>query len=133
MLKKYYLGRFFWALIPVKWYQNMSGFASDRKYQTGNIVLNLLHHFKFIQNQFQICFKFASKFALFLTSFQKFPLIGFRKLFTHFSLFQIYFRSKLICLKMKQNLEMIPFGNIYFGAYQITFFSQSNVYYYQHN
>ena len=27
MLKKYYLGRFFWATIPHKQYQNMSGFA----------------------------------------------------------------------------------------------------------
>ena len=28
MLKKYYLGLFFWVPIPVKQYQNMSGFAS---------------------------------------------------------------------------------------------------------
>ena len=27
MLKKYYLGRFFWAPILVKWYQNTSGFG----------------------------------------------------------------------------------------------------------
>ena len=27
MLKKYYLGGFFWTPIPHKWYQNMSGFA----------------------------------------------------------------------------------------------------------
>ena len=27
MLKKYYLGGFFWAPIPVKQYQNTSGFA----------------------------------------------------------------------------------------------------------
>ena len=29
MLKKYYLGGFFWAPIPVKRYQNTSGFASE--------------------------------------------------------------------------------------------------------
>ena len=31
MLKKYYLGGFFFflVLIPLKWYQNMSGFAGD--------------------------------------------------------------------------------------------------------
>ena len=27
MLKKYYLGAFFWAPIPHKWYQNISEFA----------------------------------------------------------------------------------------------------------
>ena len=30
MLKKYYLGGFFWAPILLKWYQNMSGFACVR-------------------------------------------------------------------------------------------------------
>ena len=30
MLKKYYLGGFFWAPIPVKRYQNTSGFAGER-------------------------------------------------------------------------------------------------------
>ena len=29
MLKKYYLGGFFWAPILLKWYQNMSGFTAD--------------------------------------------------------------------------------------------------------
>ena len=29
MLKKYYLGGFFWVPIPIKQYQNMSGFTSD--------------------------------------------------------------------------------------------------------
>ena len=29
MLKKYYLGGFFWAPIPVKQYQNTSGFAAS--------------------------------------------------------------------------------------------------------
>ena len=29
MLKTYYLGRFFWVPIPIKQYQNMSGFAGD--------------------------------------------------------------------------------------------------------
>ena len=29
MLKKYYLGGFFWAPIPLKRYQNTSGFAAD--------------------------------------------------------------------------------------------------------
>ena len=29
MLKKYYLGGFFWAPIQVKWYQNTYGFAGD--------------------------------------------------------------------------------------------------------
>ena len=28
MLKKYYLGEFFWAPIQVKWYQNTTGFTS---------------------------------------------------------------------------------------------------------
>ena len=32
MLKKYYLGRFFWAPIPVKRYQNLSGFAGVNTY-----------------------------------------------------------------------------------------------------
>ena len=31
MLKKYYLGGFFWAPIPVKRYQNTSGFAGANK------------------------------------------------------------------------------------------------------
>ena len=32
MSKKYYLGEFFWVPIPVKRYQNMSGFASGNTY-----------------------------------------------------------------------------------------------------
>ena len=36
MLKKYYLGRFFWAPIPHKWYQNTSEFAAAY-YQSAQI------------------------------------------------------------------------------------------------
>ena len=36
MLKKYYLGGFFWAPIPVKWYQNNSGFAGGLGNQKPN-------------------------------------------------------------------------------------------------
>ena len=34
MLKKYYLGGFFWAPIPHKRYQNTSGFAAAQELQT---------------------------------------------------------------------------------------------------
>ena len=50
MLKKYYLGRFFWVPIPVKRYQHTSGFASyivlyEATSQNGNFFVEILSKF----------------------------------------------------------------------------------------
>ena len=44
MLKKYYLGRFFWVPILYKWYQNTSGFEADkvRKNNTADQMMYVL-------------------------------------------------------------------------------------------
>ena len=91
-------------------------------------MINLLSSFgiyKFALNSFQICFvyvsdslliryKFASKFAPFLSFFLTFALICFRKFFPPFNSFPICFRSMLICSKM-ETICQIQWGNWYFG------------------
>ena len=39
LLKKYYIGVFFWAPIPHKWYQNTSGFAGGKKRMTDLVCI----------------------------------------------------------------------------------------------
>ena len=46
MLKKYYLGRFFWVPILVKWYQNMSGSPVLRVKNQQSQVIGKKSHFE---------------------------------------------------------------------------------------
>ena len=49
MLKKCYLGTFFWAPIPHKPYQNMSGFAGETTIEYSSMIAKNVPQFTEIQ------------------------------------------------------------------------------------
>ena len=72
-----------------------------------NFSISFQIRFKFISSSLQICYEFASEFALFVCLFLKFPSIRLKKMFTSSNPFQIRLKRGLIRFKMKRNLETI--------------------------
>ena len=50
--KKYYMGGFFWVPIPVKWYQNTSGFIFENIFQLMSLSIHSLFTIKTATEQY---------------------------------------------------------------------------------